>query len=131
MTLMNIDTVARLTAGVRAQLVADGHLQISGLHQGYTVDQTTEDMMSLEQYADIRDEITGVVLPAHLVKAARELEITYLQTFPVYRKVPRRNVKGKIWILVCPKRQILSPKKHSYNQLYFLGVRIYGGISCG
>ena len=44
--------------------------------------------------------MTGALLPAEAVRAARAKDIESLNSFPVYRKVPRGGTKGKLFIKV-------------------------------
>ena len=48
-----------------------------------------------EDIAKFYDDVTGKMLPGHLVRAARQEESKFLNTFPVYKKVPEVNAKGK------------------------------------
>ena len=44
---------------------------------------------------DVYDDVTGKMLPGHLVRAARQEEIKFLSTFLVHKKVSEANAKGK------------------------------------
>ena len=47
------------------------------------------------EIAKIYDDVTGDLLPGHLVRAARQEDIMFLATYRVYERSPRRTQKGK------------------------------------
>jgi hypothetical protein len=77
--------VAAILKGLTAQLRVDGDL--SELTVGVTCeeDAVTWDM---EEYEEFRDNITGQVLDAKLVRAGREEELRYMDEMKVYEVVP-------------------------------------------
>ena len=47
------------------------------------------------KFAKFYDDVTGKLLPGHLFRAARQDEVKFLNTFPVYKKAPEANAEGK------------------------------------
>ena len=84
---------AAMLRGLRRQLQADQKIGLSPLEAGYTGHEEIE--YSEEDVEQFYDDISGALLPAKEVRAARLEEIEYLQTFPVYKKVPAAMAKGK------------------------------------
>ena len=62
-------------------------------HDGEPVDE--------EDIARFYDDVKRKLLPGHLVRAARQEEIKFLNMFQVYKKVPESNAKGKERVSVC------------------------------
>ena len=48
-----------------------------------------------ENIVNFFDDVTGKILLGHLVRAARQEEIEFLNTFLVYKKVSKAHAKGK------------------------------------
>ena len=45
--------------------------------------------------AEFYDDVTGKLLPGHLVRVARQEEIKFLNAFRVHKKVPEANAIGQ------------------------------------
>ena len=60
-----------------------------------------------EENAKFYDDVTGKLLPGHLVRAGRQEEIKFLNSFPVCKKVLDENAQGKervsVWWCVANK----------------------------
>ena len=61
---------------------------------------TGHEEVDLTEYEDVFDEISGQALPPELVAAARQVELQFLKTFPVYELVPRAASVGKRFLQV-------------------------------
>ena len=71
----------------------DGKLSLNALDSGVT-GHDLEDWPD-EEVAQFYDDVSGEMLPAKLVKAARREEVDFLKRFPMYEKVPEATAKGK------------------------------------
>ena len=85
--------VAAVLRGLRRQLQEEGILSLNALEPG----ATGHDVESIpeEDVEKFYDDSSGEMLPAVAVRKARREEIDFLNRFPVYRKVPAANAKGK------------------------------------
>ena len=79
--------------GLRTQLQVDGKMEVCSVGPHFTGhdDETIDE----EDIAKFHDDVTGKMLPGHLVRAARQEEIKFLNTFPVYKKVPEANANAQ------------------------------------
>ncbi len=85
--------VGRVLRGFRRQLQLDGTLSLNALEPGYHGHEEVE--IDEDDLAKFDDDVTGKLLPTHLVRAARREEIKFLYSFPVYEKVPAEQGRGK------------------------------------
>ena len=83
--------VTALLVAIRQELQSKSLLSI-GI---YSVGCDGGEKLDWQQHAEYYDNITGLALPSDLVKAARMDEIKFLQSFPVYVKVPASQARGK------------------------------------
>ena len=87
------ELVLAILRGLRTQLQADGKMEVNSVGPHFTGHD--DEAVDEEDIAKFYDDVTGKMLPGHLVRAARQEEIKFLNTFPVYKKVPEVNAKGK------------------------------------
>ena len=71
----------------------DGKMEVNSVGPHFTGHD--DEAVDEEDIAKFYDDVTGKMVPGHLVRAARQEEIKFLNTFPVYKKVPEVNAKGK------------------------------------
>ena len=71
----------------------DGKKEVNSVGPHFTGHD--DEAVDEEDIAKFYDDVIGKMLPGHLVRAARQEEIKFLNTFPVYKKVPEVNAKGK------------------------------------
>ena len=64
------------------------------------VNVTGHDEIEYGEWEQFNDELTGEELPTEKVREASWEEIEFLNTFPVYVKVPREQSRGKNFIKV-------------------------------
>ena len=87
------ELVLAILRGLRTQLQADGKMEVNSVGPHFTGHD--DEAVDEEDIAKFYDDVTGKMLPGHLVRAARQEEIKFLNTFRVYKKVPEVNAKGK------------------------------------
>ena len=75
----------------RTQLQVDGKMKVCSVGPRFT--EHDDEPIDEEDIARFHDDVTGNLLPGHLVRAARQEKIKFLKTFPVYKKVPGRTQK--------------------------------------
>ena len=85
--------VAAILSGLRRQLQEDGKMSVSALEPG--AHGHDEESVPEEDVEKFYDDISGKLLPTKLVREARLEEIKFLQSFPVYKKVPAEEARGK------------------------------------
>ena len=85
--------VATILRGLRRQLQEDGKMSVSALEPG--AHGHDEESVPEEGVEKFYDDISGKLLPKKLVREARLEEIKFLQSFPVYKKVPAEEALGQ------------------------------------
>ena len=85
--------VLAILKGVRTQLQVDGKMEVCSVRPHVTTHD--DEPIDEEEIAKFYGDVTAEMLPGHLLRAARQEEIKFLNTFPVYKKVPPTNAKGK------------------------------------
>ena len=85
--------VGAVLRGLRQELQERGILSVSALEPGDTGHEPGG--VPDEEVATFYDEASGVLLDSALVRAARQEEIKFLRSFPVYEKVPEAQAEGK------------------------------------
>jgi len=85
--------VGAVLRGLRQELQERGILSVNALEPGDTGHEPGE--VPEEDIAKFYDEASGVLLNSSLVRAARQEEIKFLHSFPVYEKVPEAQAVGK------------------------------------
>ena len=88
--------VAALLKGIRRELQVSRVVCINAVEAGAHGHEEPD----LDSYVKHYDEITGLLLPADKVRAARVEEVEFLRSFPVYEKVPRSASVGKTFVQV-------------------------------
>ena len=83
---------------MRRQLQEDLVLSVNSLEPGYTGHEELD--IPDECVEAFYDDVSGKMLPAKLVKKARQEESEFLRSFPVYVKVPEKEAKGKTRVSV-------------------------------
>eukprot|EP00971_Amphidinium_carterae_P113479 2248307-Amphidinium_carterae.1 len=94
-TMMLVTAVLR---GLREQMEQDGKMSVNSLEPGATGHDETE--YPEEDVAEFYDDVSGELLPTAGVRQARKEELEFLQSFPVYQKVPEGEAKGKTVVSV-------------------------------
>ena len=77
----------------RTQSQGDGKMEVSSVGPYFTGHD--DEPIDKEDTAKIYDDVTGKMFHGHLVPAARQEEIKFLNTFPVHKKVLEANAKSK------------------------------------
>ena len=85
------ELVLAILKGLRTQLQVDGKMKVCSVGARFT--EHDDEPIDEEDIARIHDDVTGNLLPGHMVRAARQEKIKFLKTFQCTRKFQRRTQK--------------------------------------
>ena len=77
------ELVLAILRGLGTQLQVDGKMEVNSVGPHFTGHD--DEAVDEDDIAKFYDDVTGKMLPGHLVRAARQEEIKFLNTFPVYK----------------------------------------------